>query len=132
MTPDPGVSGVGFSGPTRTPVEWEAEFADVGWQQLLVEAEAVTEFITEQAKEELDRRIDSGAFVVISTDGRVSGLSTGDDRLITGLDRVMILHSGEVRRYQVPRTQYPDLYVLAEKADWMWMTAARRRSAGSY
>lgn len=115
--------------PTRTPAEWKTEFADVPWEELLEQAEEITEFITEQTGEELDRRMNAGTFVVISMDGTVSGLATGDDRLITGLDRVMTHQNGEVRRFQIPRSQYPDLYALADKADWMRMTAVRLKYA---
>lgn len=121
----------GYLKPSRTPEEWRVEFEGAGWEELLEKADAITEFITEQTREELDRRMNAGTFRVISTDGKVSGLASGEDRLITGLDRVMILESGEVRRFQVPREHYPDLYTLADKANWLRDTAFRLRYEAS-
>ena len=78
-------------------------------------------YIKEQARDELKRMLEGGEYEVISNSGSVNGLTSGPDRLITGLDLVRIMHDGEVQRYQVSKEQFPDLYALADKAQWMEM-----------
>lgn len=104
-----------------TASDWEREYAPLGWRELREQSDEIMGYIKEQARDELKRMLEGGEYEVISNSGSVNGLTSGPDRLITGLDLVRIMHDGEVQRYQVSKEQFPDLYALADKAQWMEM-----------
>lgn len=114
---------------TGTPDEWTGELEGVGWREMQRQSDEIVLYVTDQASEELARRRANGIFEVISTDGSVSGLTAGPNRLVTGLDVVEIKYGGEVRRYQVPRAEYPELYALSDKAQWLHLHSSMKKAA---
>jgi len=110
--------------------EWERRFEGWDWTSMRQRSFEIMDYIKTEAKDELDRLVRAGEYQVVSTTGAVSGLASGSDRLITGLDLLKFEHGGEVQRYRVPKTEYPDLYALADKAHWLEMQSFIKERMG--
>lgn len=115
----------GFMVAEGSPEIWALEYEGVDWEQLLAEADQISDYITAQTGEELRRMYEEGESRLLATDGvrRLDAARPNDQLPSVGF--VSIDQQGQVRRYEVPEYLYPDLYALARKEYWLRLRGLR-------
>jgi len=111
-----------FMDTSGAPDIWEVKYADVSWRQMRIEADLITDYIEPLTREVLEQLWQNDDYIVLPLTRRANikeGEWWDDGDFLPGLELQVGMSDGEKRRYRVPEAQYPELYKLARKGQWL-------------
>jgi hypothetical protein len=118
-----------FMDSSGSPETWGSKYAEMSWRQIQIEADQITAYIEPLTEDVLARlwRDDEYEVLPLVIATKIEDGEWWDDSLfLPGLEIQIGMPDGEKRRYRVPEDQYPDLYMLGRKGQWL-RSAARAK-----